>query len=166
MTGGVIRHGHCFGGQTSPEFKAWGGMKQRCTNPKNPKFSDYGGRGISVCQRWMASFDNFISDMGLRPSAEYSLERKNTDGNYEPSNCIWATREAQQRNRRVNKRVLFRGEDMTLFRAIEATGNIVPYHTVSGRLNQGWSLERALTEAVHAVGRPLVANPTRKRIIA
>ena len=82
------------------EYHSWKGMINRCTNKNHHKYSSYGARGITVCDRWLNSLDNFIKDMGDRPSLDYSLDRINNDGNYEPSNCRWATRSQQMRNRR------------------------------------------------------------------
>jgi hypothetical protein len=82
-----------------PEYKVWTQMRQRCSNPKNKNFFHYGGRGISVCKRW-DDFSLFISDMGSRPSIIHSIERVNNSGNYEPSNCRWATMKEQCRNKR------------------------------------------------------------------
>ena len=83
----------------SPEHAAWRDMKSRCMNPKVKCYPRYGGRGVTVCDRWM-TFENFLADMGPRPGAGYSIERNNSDGNYEPSNCRWATKLEQSRNRR------------------------------------------------------------------
>jgi hypothetical protein len=75
-------------------------MVRRCYQPTHPNYRYYGGRGIAVCERWRTSFDTFVADMGLRPSAGHSLDRMNNDGNYEPSNCRWATKIEQMQNRR------------------------------------------------------------------
>lgn len=87
----------------TPEHKAWRQMLSRCGSESNPAYGDYGGRGISVCERWRSSFENFLSDMGYRPTKKHSIERKNTNGHYEPSNCHWATRLEQSQNTRVSR---------------------------------------------------------------
>lgn len=101
----LTTHGH----SKSPEYKSWCELRGRCLNSKNARFSYYGGRGITVCQRW-SSFENFYSDMGNRPTPAHSIERLDVNGNYEPSNCCWATPKEQQSNRRDTRKVLFRGE--------------------------------------------------------
>jgi hypothetical protein len=91
-----------------PEYHVWAAMKQRCTNPNNKIYKHYGARGIKVCDRWLNSFEAFITDMGRRPTDAHSIERVNNDGNYEPSNCIWATRAVQAKNKR-DRQYLYRG---------------------------------------------------------
>lgn len=80
------------------EYGVWVGLRERCNNEKHPAFARYGGRGVTVCERWN-SFEFFRQDMGARPSMDHSIDRINGDGNYEPSNCRWATRLEQGRNR-------------------------------------------------------------------
>jgi hypothetical protein len=87
-------------------YRTYVGIKQRCYNPKFKNFNNYGGRGISICDRWLESFENFFTDMGVPTSENHSLDRINNDGNYEPSNCRWATRIEQGRNTRKNVFVL------------------------------------------------------------
>lgn len=84
-----------------PEYKIWKSMIARCENPKCSRFSDYGGRGIKVCKRWRENFQNFIDDVGFRPSEKHSIERVDVNGNYEPLNCKWATDIEQARNKRI-----------------------------------------------------------------
>ena len=93
------KHGHTTNKQFSSEYYSWMAMKQRCTNPNNKDYKDYGGRGIKVCDRWLNSFEKFFEDMGERPKGT-TIERLNFNGNYEPINCEWATKEQQNRNRR------------------------------------------------------------------
>ena len=84
----------------TPEWKAWNNMIQRCQNPKNKSYPHYGGRGITVCARWLDSFVNFYADMGPKPTPAHSIERKENDGNYNPSNCCWTTQSEQLKNQR------------------------------------------------------------------
>lgn len=93
-------HGHAPRGRQTAEHRAWGAMLARCYNPCGKDYRDYGGRGITVCPRWRESFQTFLDDMGLKPSAELSLDRKDNDGPYAPGNCRWATRSEQRRNQR------------------------------------------------------------------
>lgn len=105
-----IRHGCSRRSGCSLEWKSWTNMKYRCCNPKHDQYNDYGGRGITVCERWMHSFENFLADMGSRPSRRHSIERIDGSKGYEPGNCIWATREQQARNTRRNVNVEIDGE--------------------------------------------------------
>lgn len=95
-------HGHVRRYKPSTEYRAWRSMRSRCASPGNASFRLYGGRGITVCERWM-SFENFFADMGKKPSRRHSLDRIDSDGNYAPENCRWATSAAQQQNRRDSR---------------------------------------------------------------
>ena len=97
-----LKHGHTSGGKWSPTFRSWADMRTRCFNPNIKKFKNHGGRGITICDRW-DDFQNFLSDMGERPSG-LTLDRIDNDGNYEPGNCRWATWSQQNKNRRKFKR--------------------------------------------------------------
>jgi len=117
-------------------------IRQRCNNPRHPRYADYGGRGITVCKRW-DSFEAFLEDMGKRPSPLHTIERINNDGNYEPGNCRWATRQEQSTNKRNCIYVELAGERLTL---AEACRNLrLPYKIIHSRINRlGWEIYRAL----------------------
>ncbi|MDP2271274.1 MAG: hypothetical protein Q8K32_11120 [Archangium sp.] len=95
-TGANVIHGGARRDAVTPEYRSWHAMLQRCNDPKHRAFHRYGGRGISVCERWN-NLVNFVADMGSRPSGT-SLDRINNDGNYEPGNCRWATAKQQRAN--------------------------------------------------------------------
>ena len=96
------KHGHNTNNVFSPEYSSWHQMKQRCLNPNDKRYHDYGGRGIKVCERWL-DFNNFFEDMGEKPTSKHSIDRIDVDGNYEPTNCKWSDDYEQQRNIRVHK---------------------------------------------------------------
>ena len=125
----------------SSEYSIWENMRQRCENPNTPNYSRYGGRGITICERWRR-FENFFADMGKRPTGT-SLERINNDGPYEPGNCRWATTKEQALNRRNNRRVTFRGESLTIKEWSQKTG--LAWTTLRSRLDKGWPVDVALT---------------------
>lgn len=102
------KHGGC----SDSEYRIWWDMKKRCDSPGASSHRFYGGRGISVCDRWCGSYANFLADMGRRPSPKHTLDRINNDGNYEPGNCRWATWGEQARNKRNNVFIEFEGRRM------------------------------------------------------
>lgn len=95
-------HGHSARGQITSTYRSWQGSIGRCTNPNNPAWEYYGGRGIKVCNSWRESFENFLADMGECPEG-YSIDRIDNDGNYEPGNCRWASKTQQSRNSRFTR---------------------------------------------------------------
>lgn len=134
-------HGHSknnLGGRSST-YSAWQKMKERCGNPSCDSYPTYGGRGIQVCPRWQ-KFENFLADMGERLDG-MQLDRIDSNGNYEPGNCRWASPKQQARNRRSNRLITFIGEKKSLAQWCEDFG--LKYHTVWQRLRTGDSLQRA-----------------------
>jgi len=99
-----VHHGEACDGKRTPEYRAWMAMISRCTNRNHEHWKDYGGRGITVCDKWLQSYPAFVADIGRRPSSKHSLDRIENDGNYEPNNVHWATKKEQQNNRRNSKR--------------------------------------------------------------
>jgi hypothetical protein len=124
------------------EYGIWAKMIQRCSNPKNPHYSNYGGRGIKVCAQWRI-FDNFITDMGDSPSDKHSIERIDNNKGYSPENCVWATADVQSRNKRNNQNLTFQGQ--TLCAADWARKFNLVEETLRKRKRAGWCDECALT---------------------
>jgi len=134
------------GWRDTAEYRCWSRIKARCFNPNVPRFKDYGGRGIKVCDRWLNSYEYFLADMGRRPTDKHSIDRyPDNNGNYEPGNCRWATTEQQMNNRRNSKRLTFAGLTLSVMQWAERTG--VRAGTLWGRIQHGWSVERVLTTA-------------------
>lgn len=148
-------HGHSCVGKRTTEYNTWLHMKDRCFNPNNNGYANYGGRGITICDRWLGEtgFENFLSDMGHKPSPKHSIDRINNDGNYEPSNCRWATAATQVNNRSINVKFTFYGCERTL--AEWSRISQIHPHTIDYRLSRGWSPKEA-------IWRPTI-HPTRVR---
>lgn len=126
------------------EYNSWAQMRSRCHDPKANGYKNYGGRGISVCERW-ASFEQFVTDMGQRP-AGCSIERKDTSGDYEPGNCCWASRREQSRNTRRTVRVTIDGKTLPLVDWTVRFG--INYGCVRARIRRGMTAEEALRKPV------------------
>lgn len=131
-----------------PLYPRWQGMIDRCTNPSNSSFKNYGGRGIAVCERWttgegrLTGFECFLLDMG-EPKDGETIERENNDGDYAPANCSWQTRTIQSRNRRSLRMIEHNGETHPV--SVWAERIRMPYFTLMRRIKAGWSVEDALT---------------------
>jgi hypothetical protein len=139
-------HGHHTIGNQTPTYTTWQSMRQRCDDPNCHAFQHYGGRGIVVCDRWKR-FENFLADMGERPSG-LEIDRINNDGNYEPGNCRWATRKEQMRNTRQNKICTVRGVMGCVTELAEMFG--VNPKASQQRLRRGWSPDEAFLLKVKA----------------
>jgi hypothetical protein len=122
-------------------------MKARCLNPKNDGYKDYGGRGITVCDRWL-TFENFYEDMGDPPSDKHQINRINNNGGYLIENCDWVLSKDNCRNTRWNNNLTFKGETKTVAEWAEVTG--IRDSTLRTRLSLGWSVERTLTTPVNS----------------
>ena len=126
----------------SPEYRAWAMMKARCYTKSYEKYGTYGARGIKVCDRWKTSFENFLADMGRRPSPEHSIDRKDNDGDYTPENCRWATRFQQAQNRRCANIISVNGEAKNL--QVWADERGIDPQTITDRIERGWTPEEAV----------------------
>jgi len=149
---GLIKRNTRHGQSRNPVYIAWANMMKRCNNPSCPKYEHYGGRGISVCDRWQ-TFENFLSDMGESYVSGYTLERIRVNEGYSLGNCIWADFHTQSRNKRTNIMITYNGEtkclkdwSMLLFGSASALGK---------RIRRGYSIEDAMT-------KPLINKQIRK----
>lgn len=138
-------HGEVVGGKATPEYHTWQAMLDRCRNPRNKRYADYGARGISVCPRWHA-FENFLVDMGRRPSSRHSLDREKNELGYFPENCRWALPGEQMTNRRNTRFIEIDGQSIPL--ADLAKKYEIPANTLRFRILKGWDLQEALTKPV------------------
>jgi len=132
------KHGLC----QTPEYKTWGRVVVRCTNPKSKDYPYYGGRGIKICDEWRDDPEKFIEDMGQRPEGG-TLDRIDVDGDYSSDNCRWATRLEQSHNKRNNVWFTLRGESKVLAEWARSVG--ISSGALMQRMNTGWTLEEALT---------------------
>ena len=134
------------GKSRTPIYEAWFNMIRRCENESHKSFKHYGARGIKVCDAWH-SFEAFYADMGDRPSDVHTIDRKDNDGNYEPSNCRWATQSEQARNRRNSRFLTIFGETKTVIAWSEDVRCQVGYDAFYARVYEGWHPADALLRA-------------------
>ncbi len=165
----ALRSGHsqscgCMGKarlERDKTYNAWSAMRQRCRNPNNPAWPNYGGRGISVAPEW-DDFETFLREVGPAPSLQFSLDRKDHNGNYEPGNVRWASSRQQARNRRSNCVVEFNGVTQTLAAWSEQTG--ISRAVLQWRL-KNWDIPRALTTPVKSRRAPRRAAEDKAKLI-
>jgi hypothetical protein len=133
-------------------FNAWNALVQRCHNPDNPRFKDYGGRGIKVCKKWRKKidginpFEQFLKDMG-DPEPGMEIDRKNNDKGYTKSNCRWITKRENMNNRRCTPMMTFKNETKPLSYWAESYG--IPCNTLLERIKLGWTIKAALMRPIH-----------------
>lgn len=139
-----LKHGDTILGNKAPEYGVYRTMLSRCNNPNVIRYPIYGGRGIAVCAKWSGphGYEAFLGDMGRRPVGT-SIERIDSNGNYEPGNCRWATAKEQSNNTRRNRRIEYDGQIKTLAEWAGLTG--ISGSTIAHRLKSGWTVERALS---------------------
>jgi hypothetical protein len=144
-----IKHGDGRNTGKASEYSTWCSLKHRCLNPNNASFHNYGGRGISVHHTWRDSYEQFLTDVGRRPSNKHTLERIDNDGDYAPDNVRWATRLEQAQNTRKVTLVTYQGRTQTASQWAREVG--LKATTVNQRIKRGWTPERALTEPLKVV---------------
>lgn len=143
-------------------YRKWNAMRARCNNPKSSRYKEYGGRGISICDRWK-TLHAFIDDMGPTYFSGAEIDRKDVNGNYEPSNCRWLTHVEQASNKRSNVLIEWRGKNQCITHWANELG--IPMQALRMRLSRyGWSVERAFTTpSMNADVRCAIARGSRKR---
>jgi len=135
-------------------YRIWRGIKCRCLNPNDKNYHHYGGRGITICERWRNSYALFVEDMGQRPSPNHSIDRIDNSKGYCKENCRWASMKQQQRNRRTNRIITYNGKSASLVEWSEIIG--LSYACLQSRLKLGWTEERVITT-------PRLREPRRLR---
>lgn len=143
-------NGTSHGLSKTAEYDVWGKIKDRCLNPANSAFKNYGARGITICPRWQDDFAAFFSDMGPRPSPQHAIERVDNDRGYSPDNSVWLERRLQNENRRCVRRFDFRGGTLTIRQLAESYG--VPIAVLTWRIEAGWPINRAVLQPVRRAG--------------
>lgn len=146
-------HGHTVGYKTSSEYRSYHAMMQRCLNPNHDSYWKYGAKGITVCERWQESFENFLSDMGLKSKPNLTIDRIDGELGYFPTNCRWATYRQQNNNLKTNVILDYQGKSMTIHEWSDYLG--VNYQAMRSRYRKGASVEEIL-------GKPYRSYKPRK----
>lgn len=145
----VVKHGHCRVSGKTREFRSWMHARARCFDRNDIKYTEYGGRGISMCTEWREDFRIFLKDMGICPPG-MTIDRIDTNGHYEPLNCRWSTPKQQSRNTRRNHLITINGVTKCLAEWSESVG--MKLHTFRNRIiNLGWTPEEALSTPVRGI---------------
>ena len=149
------KHGHTTHSGTSPTYNSWTNMVARCYRPSAGRYKDYGAKGITVCDRWRFSFENFLADMGERPEG-CTLDRKDNKEGYTPENCKWSTTAEQQRNRKNNVNITIDGITLCLEDWAGKSG--INKNTLAYRLKAGWPTEKLLSPTTRTLLKSLPNN--------
>jgi len=136
-------HGHTVNGKLSKTYQTWVNMRERCFNNKVDRYKNYGGRGISVCDRWANSFDNFLNDMGEKPNG-MTIERIDVNANYSKENCRWATAQEQAKNKTNTRLISYNGLTLTTQEWAKKIG--ISFSCLRVRLHRNWPIEKALSK--------------------
>lgn len=143
-------HGDSVGGVSTKEYKCWLSLKSRCTRPQDNAYKDYGARGITVCDRWMESYSNFLLDMGRAPTKKHSIERIDNNLGYTPINCKWATMTEQSNNRRSSRMEEYAGEKRSVSDWCRKLN--LHYATITTRIERGWTIQMAFETKINKKG--------------
>lgn len=141
-----VRLAHVTHGERrTPEYRTWTHIKSRCLNSNVPEFKHYGGRGVSICDRWRESYEAFLEDMGRRPPGKHSIDRIDVNGDYEPGNCRWATHIEQGNNKRCNRLIEINGETKTMAQWADFAG--ISRETMLKRVKKGFTGSDLIAES-------------------
>lgn len=154
----LSRHGEARDGKVTPEYRSWRHLLGRCLNPNDDAYPDYGGRGITVCDRWKFSYESFLADVGRRPTAKHSIGRIDNDQGYFPENVRWESQTEQNRNKRNNRLLTLNGETRCITEWCAITG--MSKECLLYRLKAGWTAEEALNP--HRRSRQSGHQPSRR----
>lgn len=147
-----------------PLYNTWVGMRERCNNPNAYQYKHYGAKGVTICERWLNSFHDFVADMGDKPTPAHSIDRQDVNGPYSPENCFWRTQMEQASNRTDTLRLEYDGEYRTIREWSEITG--VKIRTIKGRLSKGMTIKEALETPVKANNRKYIKDFSEEDVIS